>query len=87
MKPIPIFAGTVALLVCVIAGWNLSREFDPATVEELQAAIAGGSPCVTQMLTDANRMSREISRRDIGSVQALCVKIDRQSAAFSTAKR
>ncbi|MBC2692614.1 MULTISPECIES: hypothetical protein [Pseudomonas] len=87
MKPIPILAGTVALLVCVIAGDYLSHDFEPASVEELQAAIAGGSPCVKQKLTDANRMSREISRRDIGSVQVLCVKIDRQSAAFSTAKR
>ncbi|TCV51343.1 hypothetical protein [Pseudomonas sp. 460] len=87
MKPIPILAGTVALLVCVIAGNHLSHDFEPASVEELQVAIAGGSPCVKQMLTDANRMSREISRRDIGSVQERCVKIDLQSAAFNTAKR
>ncbi|MQT73314.1 hypothetical protein [Pseudomonas helleri] len=87
MKPIPIVAGAIVLLVCVIAGRNLAQEFDPATVEELQAAIAGGSPCVKRMLTDANRMAQEISRRDIGSVKGRCVKIDLQSAAFDTAKR
>jgi hypothetical protein len=87
MKPIPIVAGAVVLLVCVIAGRNLAQEFDPATVEELQAAIAGGSPCVKRMFTDANRMAQEISRRDIGSVQERCVMIDLQSVAFDTAKR
>jgi hypothetical protein len=39
MKPIPILAGTVALLVCVIAGDYLSHDFEPASVEELQAAM------------------------------------------------
>jgi hypothetical protein len=87
MKPIPILAGAVGVLVCAFAVWSLAREFDPATVEELQAAIAGGSPCVKQMLTDANRMAREISRRDIGAVQERCVKVDLQSAAFDTANR
>lgn len=87
MKPISRLVGAVGLLVCGVAVWSLSREFDPATVEELQAAIAGGSPCVKQKLLDANRMAREISHRDIGSVKQLCVKIDIQSAAFDTAKR
>jgi hypothetical protein len=87
MKPIPILAGAVGALVCVTAAWSLYRDFDPASVEELQAAIAGGSPCVKQMLTDANRMAREISHRDIGSVQERCVRIDLQSTAFDTAKR
>lgn len=87
MKPIPILAGAVGVLVCVIAVWSLAREFDPATVEELQAAIAEGSPCVKQTLTDANRMGHEISRREVGSVKERCVKIDLQSTAFDSAKR
>ena len=87
MKPIPIVAGAVALLVCVIAGKHLAHDFEPATAEELQAAIADGSPCVKQMLGSANRMGHEISRREVGTVKDRCVNIDIQAAAFSTVNR
>lgn len=87
MKPIRIVAGAIALLVCAFAGKHLADDFEPATVEELQVAIAGGSPCVKQMLSDANRMGHEIQRREIASVQERCVEVDIQSSVFNTAKR
>lgn len=67
--------------LAVLAGTSLSKEFEAATVAEIQT-IAAQSNCAKKLLSDANRDATEIRRRDLKSVQARCVSIGEQAKAF-----
>lgn len=81
------WAGGLILVMAGVAaiGNDIFVSRSPATVEEIQASIAG-SGCAKQLLIDANRNGQTISRNDLVRVKDLCVDIDRQALAFTASK-
>ncbi|WP_146151481.1 hypothetical protein [Pseudomonas sp. R9.37] len=70
------------VILAVLAGTSLSDSYKAATIAEIQTVTAQ-SNCAKKMLSDANRNAIEILRRDLKSVQAICVSIDEQAKAFN----
>ncbi|MBV7514564.1 hypothetical protein [Pseudomonas sp. PDM25] len=71
----------LALMALVFAGKPIGKQWEAASVDEIQS-VTTGSPCAKKILLDANREGQEITRRDLDRVKGQCITVDQQAKAF-----
>ncbi|MNG00091.1 hypothetical protein D3C81_1730890 [compost metagenome] len=83
MKTKLLILGISVLVIstCIPVTRALIKEFEPASVAEIQSAISN-SDCAEKMLRDANRDAIEIRRRDLKFVHERCISVAQQTNAF-----
>lgn len=67
----------VTIATGVYGAVRLYSEFEAASNEDIQSAIANSS-CAGKLLAGINSQAQEITKRRLGIVKDICAKVDKQ---------